>query len=145
MNRKELNPSTFSLLFRQVETVNHHTKAKTDAFSFCLLVLLSRQRRRENFEWQKCSRRTKSDKKLEALSQSSLGKQHRVRCTCGASLSPSAFLHPRPVGSTLPAGTAVLHHLPPLGGHWRVAAAHKPGERGGRVGLKYIFPKHFPN
>lgn len=75
----------------------------------------------------------KSAKKLEALSETSQCKQHRVRRTCGASLSPSAFFHPRPVGSRLPAGTAVRHHLSPLGEHWRVAAAHKPGERGRRA------------
>lgn len=87
----------------------------------------------------------KSAKKLEALSKTSQCKQDGVRRTCGASLSPSAFFHPRPVGSRLPAGTAVRHHLSPLGEHWRVAAAHKPGERGRRAQRTVSMFQRFTN
>lgn len=71
--------------------------------------------------------------KAESTLKTFLCQQHRVWSTCGASLHPATFFHPRPVGSRLPAGTAVRHHLSPLGGHWRVAAAYKPGGRGRRA------------
>lgn len=127
------------------ETVNHHRKAKTWittlvwhhsttwSIFLCLLVLLFCQQCHWKLWGTKVLRTDQKCQKLKALSKTFLCKQQRVSCTCGASLRPSTFFHPWPVGSRLPAGTAVRHHLSPLCGHWWVAAAYEPGGRGTRA------------